>query len=233
MNSVNLTGRLTTDPVRRETSRGVVVEFRLAVDTRPRIWLDIEVWGHTAGIAATPSTARGRQLHVSRHPPLLPRAATRRHRRSSTVRSHPGHRAGRVAAGRRRRAGPRMPGGRRSRRRPRHRPRVDSGLLCARVPRTLRDQLHYTITRAGGHATTAGVHADGDDVSLVTVDVDLTDGARDVYTIPGVDEPTVRQSRDRFRAAFATTGLNWPKSGPRRRTASTVFDRPELGCRRA
>ena len=31
MNSVNLTGRLTTDPVRRETSRGVVVEFRVAV----------------------------------------------------------------------------------------------------------------------------------------------------------------------------------------------------------
>ena len=53
MNSVSLTGRLTNDPVRRDTTRGVVASFRIAVDDRPeRLWIDVEAWGHVAGVAA-------------------------------------------------------------------------------------------------------------------------------------------------------------------------------------
>jgi single-stranded DNA-binding protein len=58
MNSVNLTGRLTHNPTRRDTHRGVVAGFRLAVDGRPRVWIDIEAWGHLAGTVATYLTAR-------------------------------------------------------------------------------------------------------------------------------------------------------------------------------
>jgi single-stranded DNA-binding protein len=58
MNSINLTGRLIHDPTRRETNRGVVASFRLAVDGRPRVWIDIEAWGHLAGTVATYLTAR-------------------------------------------------------------------------------------------------------------------------------------------------------------------------------
>src|SRR5262245_17442648 len=58
MNSVNLTGRLIHDPTRRETHRGVVASFRLAVDGRPRVWIDVEAWGHIAGTVATYLTAR-------------------------------------------------------------------------------------------------------------------------------------------------------------------------------
>jgi single-stranded DNA-binding protein len=58
MNSVNLSGRLVHDPTRRETHRGVVASFRLAVDGRPRVWIDVEAWGHLAGTGATYLTAR-------------------------------------------------------------------------------------------------------------------------------------------------------------------------------
>ena len=64
MNSVNLTGRLTHDPPRRDTHRGVVATFRLAVDGRPRVWIDVETWGHLAGTVATHLTAR-RHIAVS------------------------------------------------------------------------------------------------------------------------------------------------------------------------
>jgi single-strand DNA-binding protein len=52
VNVLNLTGRLTADPVRRETSRGVVCEFRAAVDCRPRLWIGVEAWGQLGGRCA-------------------------------------------------------------------------------------------------------------------------------------------------------------------------------------
>ena len=58
MNCLNLTGRLTNDPVRRDTSHGVVAVFRLAVDDRThRLWIDVETWGRLAGIVAAHLTA--------------------------------------------------------------------------------------------------------------------------------------------------------------------------------
>ena len=53
MNVVTITGRLVSEPARIETSRGVKATFRLAVDGRPRLWIDIDTWGHLAGICAT------------------------------------------------------------------------------------------------------------------------------------------------------------------------------------
>ena len=64
MNVVALTGRLTNDPVRRDTKAGVVAEFRLAVDARPRLFIDIETWGPTAG-KATAHLRKGRRVGVS------------------------------------------------------------------------------------------------------------------------------------------------------------------------
>jgi single-stranded DNA-binding protein len=61
MNNVSLTGHLTNDPARRDTNKGVVTSFRIAVDDRPeRLWIDIEAWGHLAGVAAS-------HLHHRRH----------------------------------------------------------------------------------------------------------------------------------------------------------------------
>ena len=94
MNSYNCTGRLTTDPARRDTTKGVVAEFRLAVDGRPnRVWIDVEAWGHAAGTVATYLTAR---RHVADHrtprpervprPPQWPQAdPLLRHRRADRV----------------------------------------------------------------------------------------------------------------------------------------------------
>ena len=64
MNSVNLTGRLLNDPVRRDTTRGVVAEFRLTVDGRTTVRIDIETWGHVAGAVATHLVA-GRHVAVT------------------------------------------------------------------------------------------------------------------------------------------------------------------------
>jgi single-stranded DNA-binding protein len=58
VNSINLTGHLVNDPTRRDTPRGVVATFRLAVDGRPRLWIDVEVWGHLAGTVNTYLRAR-------------------------------------------------------------------------------------------------------------------------------------------------------------------------------
>ncbi len=52
MNVLTITGRLTADPVRRDTTRGVVTELRLAVDSRPRLWITVEAWGQLAGRCA-------------------------------------------------------------------------------------------------------------------------------------------------------------------------------------
>jgi single-strand DNA-binding protein len=52
VNVLTVTGRLVADPVRRDTSKGVVCEFRLAVDSRPRLWITVETWGHSAGRCA-------------------------------------------------------------------------------------------------------------------------------------------------------------------------------------
>jgi single-strand DNA-binding protein len=64
VNVLNLTGRLTADPVRRETSRGVVCEFRVAVDCRPRLWIGIEAWGQLAGRCAQHLRA-GRRVAIT------------------------------------------------------------------------------------------------------------------------------------------------------------------------
>jgi len=52
MNVLTLTGRLDADPIRRDTPKGVVCEFRLIVDSRPRLYLTVQVWGHLAGRCA-------------------------------------------------------------------------------------------------------------------------------------------------------------------------------------
>jgi single-strand DNA-binding protein len=63
MNVLTLTGRLDSDPVRRETTHGVVCEFRLVVDGRPRLYLTVQTWGHLAGRCAQHLRA-GRQVAV-------------------------------------------------------------------------------------------------------------------------------------------------------------------------
>jgi single-stranded DNA-binding protein len=64
MNVLTVTGRLTTDPVRRDTAKGVVCELALAVDGRPRLWLPVEMWGQLAGRCAQ-HLHSGRRVAVS------------------------------------------------------------------------------------------------------------------------------------------------------------------------
>ena len=64
MNVLTLAGRVASNPVRRETTRGVVCEFRLAVDCRPRLWIVVQTWGQMAGRAAQ-HIATGRMVAVS------------------------------------------------------------------------------------------------------------------------------------------------------------------------
>lgn len=64
MNVLTVTGRLVADPARRNTPNGVVCEFRLAIDGRPRLWLNIETWGHLAGRCAQ-HLASGRHVSAS------------------------------------------------------------------------------------------------------------------------------------------------------------------------
>lgn len=52
MNSITILGTLTDDPARRDTRRGVVATFRVACPSTPRLWIDIETWGHLAGRVA-------------------------------------------------------------------------------------------------------------------------------------------------------------------------------------
>ena len=64
MNVLTVTGRLADEPVRRETFRGVVCEFRLAVDGRPRLYVTVQAWGHLAGRCAQHLTT-GRHVGVT------------------------------------------------------------------------------------------------------------------------------------------------------------------------
>ena len=64
MNVITLAGRVASDPVRRETAKGVVTEFRLAVDCRPRVWIGVQTWGALAGRAAQHIT-NGRTIAVT------------------------------------------------------------------------------------------------------------------------------------------------------------------------
>ena len=64
MNVLSVTGRLTGDPARRDTSKGVVCEFRIAVDGQRRMWLPVTCWGHLAGLCARHLRA-GRRVAVS------------------------------------------------------------------------------------------------------------------------------------------------------------------------
>lgn len=79
MNVLTVTGRLSDDPVRRDTAKGVVCEFRLAVDGRPRLYLTIQTWGHLAGRCAQHLTT-GRHVAISgamRHDQWITRAGER------------------------------------------------------------------------------------------------------------------------------------------------------------
>jgi single-strand DNA-binding protein len=64
MNVVAMTGTLSGDPARRETAKGVVTTFRIASDGAPRVWIDIECWGHLAGTCAA-HLDRGRHVAVA------------------------------------------------------------------------------------------------------------------------------------------------------------------------
>ncbi len=63
MNVVAMTGRLTGDPARKETGKGVVTTFRIGSDDSPRVWVDVETWGHLAGTCAA-HLGRGRHVAV-------------------------------------------------------------------------------------------------------------------------------------------------------------------------
>jgi single-stranded DNA-binding protein len=79
MNVITVTGRLADDPVRRETAKGVVCEFRLAVDGRPRLYITIQCWGHLAGRCAQLLTT-GRHVGASgslRHDQWITRSGDR------------------------------------------------------------------------------------------------------------------------------------------------------------
>jgi single-stranded DNA-binding protein len=52
VNVLTVTGRLVADPARRTTTNGIVCEFRLAINGRPRLWLNVETWGQLAGRCA-------------------------------------------------------------------------------------------------------------------------------------------------------------------------------------
>ena len=64
MNVLTVTGRLTSDPARRDTTRGVVCDFRMSVDGQDRLWLPVTCWGHLAGKCAQYLHA-GRRIAVS------------------------------------------------------------------------------------------------------------------------------------------------------------------------
>ena len=61
---ITLAGRVSSNPARRETVRGVVCEFRLAVECRPRIWIVVQTWGPLAGRTAQHVTS-GRTVAVT------------------------------------------------------------------------------------------------------------------------------------------------------------------------
>lgn len=64
MNVLTVAGRVASEPVRRETARGVVCEFRLAVECRPRLWIVVQTWGQLAGRCAQHLT-NGRTISVT------------------------------------------------------------------------------------------------------------------------------------------------------------------------
>jgi single-strand DNA-binding protein len=64
MNVLTVTGRLTADPARRDSSKGVVCDFVVAVDGQRRLFLPVTVWGRLAGTCAA-HLHRGRQVAVS------------------------------------------------------------------------------------------------------------------------------------------------------------------------
>ena len=70
MNHITITGRLASDPTRRETKKGVVCSFRLASgkagDRGGRVWIDVDTWGNLAGVCYQ-HLAKGRQVIVSGH----------------------------------------------------------------------------------------------------------------------------------------------------------------------
>ena len=82
MNVVAITGYLTADAARKETTKGVVTTFRVGSDGSPRVWVDVESWGHLAGTCAA-HLARGRHVAVCgslAHSQWTDRAGERRER---------------------------------------------------------------------------------------------------------------------------------------------------------
>lgn len=65
MNVITLAGRVASEPVRRETDKSVVSEFRLAVECKPRLWIMVQCWGAVGGRAAH-YLSKGRMIAISR-----------------------------------------------------------------------------------------------------------------------------------------------------------------------
>ena len=72
MNVAAVTGHLSAHPDRRETTKGVAATLRVASDSSPRIWNDVECWGHLAGtvaahhhVAVTGSLAHSQQTDLA------------------------------------------------------------------------------------------------------------------------------------------------------------------------
>jgi len=78
MNVVAMTGWLRADPDREETTKGGVTNFRIGSEDSPRVWVNVECWGHLAGTCAAhllrgrhvavTGCGRGREAHRAEHP---------------------------------------------------------------------------------------------------------------------------------------------------------------------
>ena len=64
MNVLTVTGHLIANPARRDTTKGVVCDFRIAVDGQRRLRLSVTCWGHLAG-ACKRYLRVGRRVAVS------------------------------------------------------------------------------------------------------------------------------------------------------------------------
>ena len=68
MNTITITGRVETEPVRKEANDTVVTTFRLASgrtgNRGGRLWIDIDAWGRLGGTAAR-SAQKGRTVVVT------------------------------------------------------------------------------------------------------------------------------------------------------------------------
>lgn len=68
MNTIVITGQIDNEPIRNETGKGVVVNYRIrsgkARQKGGRLWMDIACWGHQASAAQT-AARKGRTVIVT------------------------------------------------------------------------------------------------------------------------------------------------------------------------